>query len=76
MIEIPVTLFFSLFVLAGLVLIFALWIYYDRQGYRQRDRLNQTVFHCVRCGALYGVHGATKKAACPECGFHNVPLRF
>ncbi|MFP4494249.1 MAG: hydrogenase nickel incorporation protein HypA [Puniceicoccaceae bacterium] len=76
MLSVPLPIFFTAFVMTGLVLVFGLWIYYDRMGVRQRDRLNQTVFHCVRCGKLYGVHGEVKKADCPACGFRNIPLRF
>ena len=74
--DVPLPIFFTVFVTIGMVFIFALWIYYDRMGVRRRDRLNQTVFHCVRCGKLYGVHGEVKKASCPKCGLENIPLRF
>ncbi|MBC2603302.1 hydrogenase nickel incorporation protein HypA [Puniceicoccus vermicola] len=76
MFDVPLPIFFTVFVTTGVVLIFALWIYYDRMGVRRHDRLNQTVFHCVRCGKLYGVHGEVKQAECPDCNLKNIPLRF
>lgn len=76
MLDVPLPVFFSAFVTTGLVFVFALWIYYDRLGVRRHDRLNQTVFQCVRCGHLFGAHGEVKKAPCPECGLENIPLRF
>jgi len=76
MIPVSLSLFVTLFVGLGITFVFFLWIYYDRMGLREQHRLNQTVFHCSRCGKLYGVGSRPNRAPCPACGLENIPLRF
>jgi len=70
------SLFLSLLLLLGIGGIFFLWFAYDRRGTREHHRRYQTVFHCVRCGHLYGSTGRPRQADCPACGLANIPLRF
>lgn len=76
MIPVSLSVFVTLFAATGIGGLFFLWIYYDRMGLRAQHRLNQTVFHCTRCGKLYGMNARVKRASCPACGFDNIPLRF
>lgn len=69
--------FFAVFIIAGLLLLFGLWAYYDRRDRlvmeRQRGR---RAFHCVSCDHLYGAPAVNDSARCPRCGFENGCLKF
>lgn len=65
------------YLIIGLLLIFGLWLYYDRRDSRYYDRRRRRrCFHCVKCGHLYSSNKAGQKINCTECGFANPPLRF
>lgn len=77
MITVTFETFMLLFVMAGLALVFGLWVYYDRRDRSLFDaqRFRHT-FHCVKCGTLYESRGHQSLADCPHCGFKNERLRF
>ena len=64
------------FLVGGFLLVFSLWLYYDRRDRAlfDRERL-QRAYHCVRCGHLYAADDA-EEAGCPKCHFRNARLKF
>ena len=63
-------------VLVGVVFL-ALWLYYDGRDHRRFEReRRKTVFHCIRCDALYTAPSGTALCKCPKCGHENTRLRF
>ena len=59
------------------VVFLGLWFYYDRRDHRRFEReRRKTVFHCIRCDALYTAPAGTEQQKCPKCGHENVRLRF
>ncbi len=60
---------------AGLFL--GLWLYYDRRDHARFEvERRKTIFHCIRCDALYSAPTGTELAHCPRCGHENSRLRF
>ncbi len=54
-----------------------LWLWYDRRDHENFElERRKTVFHCVRCDALYTARSGTELAKCPKCGHENGRLRF
>jgi DNA-directed RNA polymerase subunit RPC12/RpoP len=54
-----------------------LWLYYDGRDHRRFEReRRKTVFHCIRCDAVYTAPGDTPLCKCPKCGHENTRLRF
>jgi hypothetical protein len=54
-----------------------LWFYYDRRDHRRFElERRKTVFHCIRCDALYTAPTGTALSKCPKCGHENGRLRF
>lgn len=77
MVYIDISLLATLYLTTGLLLIFLLWLFYDRRDRRQYENLrNPTVFVCVRCSHVYSSKQGTRKAVCPHCKHVNIPLRF
>ncbi|MFW5883697.1 MAG: hydrogenase nickel incorporation protein HypA [Verrucomicrobiota bacterium] len=67
----------SLYVVLGLGLIFVFWMWSDFQDRRrQRERSENTVFHCIHCEHLYLEPRIKEVARCPRCGRDNLRLRF
>ena len=63
-------------VLVGAVFL-GLWLYYDRRDHRRFEReRRKTVFHCIRCDALYTAPAGMELCKCPKCGHENARLRF
>lgn len=55
----------------------SLWLYYDRRDHRRFElERRKTVFHCIRCDALYSAPTGTELSKCPNCGHENARLRF
>jgi len=76
MILVDFELFTLLYLLAGGLLIFGLWVFYEtRDRALYQEQRQRATFHCVRCGHLY-TGTAERTQACPECGFENTRLRF
>ena len=77
MISLSIAWFFTLFLMIGLLLVFFLWLYYDRRDRRlyEDQRLRKT-FHCIRCDTLYAAPSQQQEQPCPRCGFRNASLRF
>lgn len=77
MFSISLTYFFLIMLSLGLLMFAVLWIYYDRSRFPlPKARQHQKAYNCVKCNALYGSDTSDDKAACPNCGFFNVRLRF
>jgi len=54
-----------------------LWLYYDRRDHRRFElERRKTVFHCIRCDALYTAPSGAELCKCPKCGYENARLRF
>lgn len=54
-----------------------LWFYYDRRDHRRFElERRKTVFHCIRCDALYAAPTSVVLCKCPKCGHENGRLRF
>jgi hypothetical protein len=72
-----VDVFFLLYLGAGFLLIFGLWLTYDRrdQQLRQAQR-SPVIFHCIKCGQIYTRSESVEEADCPACQFTNGRLRF
>ena len=45
----------------------------DKEDRKQRDVL---IYHCVRCGHLYGAPGPRDEDGCRLCGKRNESLKF
>lgn len=76
---VPVTIsgFFGFFLVAGLIVVTGLWLFYDVRDRRLLDRKRQLrAYHCVKCGALYGSRSVEEVTPCPACRFRNASLRF
>ena len=59
------------------VAFWGLWSYYDRRDQRRFElERRKTVFHCIRCDALYTAPTGTELSKCPKCGHENSRLRF
>ncbi len=59
------------------VVFLGLWLYYDRRDHQRFEReRRKTVFHCIRCDALYTAPAGTEFMKCPRCTHENVRLRF
>jgi len=59
------------------VVFLGLWFYYDGRDHRRFEReRRKTVFHCIRCDALYTAPAGTELMKCPRCGHENTKLRF
>ena len=77
MIFVDLTILFTVYITVGLLLIFLLWLYYDRRDRNRYEALRSpTVFVCVKCNQIYSIPGEQKKATCPRCSHVNIPLRF
>lgn len=77
MVYIDLTLLATVYVGVGLLLIFLLWLYYDRRDrHRYESMRSPTTFVCVKCNRIYALPGSRKKSRCPGCGHENIPLRF
>ncbi len=77
MIVVSFEAFVVFFLVAGLLVVVGLWLFYDLRDKSYYDRQRSLrAHHCVRCGALYASRAKTEVAACPECGFENASLRF
>lgn len=77
MIGLDVDIFFLLYLGAGFLLIFGLWLYYDRRdkNLHEAQRM-KVVYHCIKCGEIYtGPHESSERD-CPRCGFTNGRLGF
>jgi hypothetical protein len=76
-INVDLTGFFTLYVWAGLVIILALWVYYDHRDQQVYERERSTsLFHCLKCGRLYSAPHHERSVACPVCAFENSKLKF
>lgn len=70
-------LFFLITLTASMLVIGALWFYYDRRDRKLYDRQRiRHVYRCIKCGRLYERRGNREVAPCPDCGFSNDRLRF
>jgi hypothetical protein len=72
---------FSSFVLTsmtlGVVLVLALWIYYEQREQRAyAGERAQSLRHCLKCGRIYSAPRSAASAPCPDCGFENSKLKF
>lgn len=66
-----------IYTVAAIVLIFSLWIYYDRRDRKLIDaKRRRVVFHCIRCDKLYSAPEGTELCPCPRCRHENSRLRF
>ena len=66
-----------IYLLSACVLVFGLWLYYDRRDrslYELQRR--RTIFHCIKCDKLYTAQAGTETCACPRCAFRNARLTF
>lgn len=67
----------GLYISSGLLLIFGLWLYYDRRDRHRYDALRApTLFVCLKCNRIFSRPAHTRAADCPSCGHPNIPLRF
>lgn len=77
MIEIGFSWFALLYVAAGLLTVFGLWLYYDWRDKHLYERERARVaFHCIKCGQVYSERQRAEVAICPTCGFENQKLKF
>ncbi|MCC5804838.1 MAG: hydrogenase nickel incorporation protein HypA [Opitutales bacterium] len=77
MIGVSFEAFVVFFLVAGLLGVVALWLFYDLRDKSYYDRQRSLrAHHCVRCGALYANRSEAEVATCPKCGFENASLRF
>lgn len=77
MVFIDLTILVTAYITTGLLLIFILWLYYDRRDRNRYEALRSpTVFVCVKCNQIYAVPGKQSKESCPRCRHENIPLRF
>ncbi len=77
MIYVDLMVLVTIYITCGLMLIFLLWLYYDRRDRNQYEKMRSpTVFVCVKCEQIYSKDKGEKKSACPSCGQVNIPLRF
>lgn len=76
-IALEVDIFFLLYMGAGFLLLFGLWIYTDHKD-KQRiiTRQSKVIYHCVKCSQIYTGPYAGEECDCPHCGFSNGRLRF
>ncbi|MBN1403801.1 MAG: hydrogenase nickel incorporation protein HypA [Opitutales bacterium] len=75
--EISINAFFTAYILGGMSVVFALWLYYDRRDRILCDRQRfRHAYRCIKCGELYDRRGQREVAPCPKCGFANDRLRF
>ncbi len=59
------------------VVFLGLWLYYDRRDHQRFEReRRKTVFHCIRCDAVYTAPSGSELGRCPRCGHENTRLRF
>jgi len=59
------------------VVFLGLWFYYDRRDHARFEiERRKTVFHCIRCDALYTAPKCTDLAKCPRCAHENSRLKF
>ncbi len=64
-------------VAGGIVLIAALWLFYDRRDRRFYARTRRkTTFHCLRCGHVYTSVELHDISPCPRCAHPNPRLHF
>ena len=64
-------------VAVALLLLVALWLFYDRRDLCYFDRTRRrTTFHCLKCDHVYTAAEAEGTAPCPRCGHRNPRLRF
>ena len=69
--------FLLLAVAAGLVLLLALWGYYDRRDRQLYDATRRkTTFHCLKCSHVYTSVGSQDLCPCPRCGHPNPRMQF
>jgi Zn finger protein HypA/HybF involved in hydrogenase expression len=54
---------------AGIALMTALWLFYDRTRRR-------TTYHCLKCNQVYTADAQAGLAPCPRCGHPNPRLHF
>jgi hypothetical protein len=56
----------------ALVAVFAAWLYYVlRRREERRPSEGGRVFHCARCGKVYGEDRERPFSGCPRCGHFN-----
>lgn len=66
-----------IYTVSAIVLIFSLWIYYDRRDRKLIDaKRRRVVFHCIRCDKLYSAPEGAEFCPCPRCRHENSRLRF
>jgi len=71
--------FLILYTGSALLGVFILWLWYDRRDRRTFEwSRRQRIYHCVKCGALYGVKRSPdgEGVSCPKCGYTNHELSY
>lgn len=76
LLDLPLDVFFAVFLGLGVFVLFALWIYYESRRRPSDSGRDKVLYHCVRCGCLYSGKSDESKKACPSCGYQNIRLRF
>lgn len=77
MIGLDVDVFFLLYLGAGFLLIFGLWLYYDQRDSKQHEAERmKVVYHCIKCGEIYTGSHTSIESQCPQCSFINGRLGF
>ena len=62
---------------AGIALMTALWLFYDRRDRQFYDRTRRrTTYHCLKCSHVYTSAGSPDLCPCPRCGHPNPRLQF
>lgn len=65
------------YVTLGIGFILILMFFYDTKDielYQKQGTV--TLFHCVKCGHIYGSHSEHQMCSCAKCGFKNNKLTF
>jgi len=63
-------------VTGGMLLLGALWLFYDRRDRRFFDQTRRkTTFCCLKCSHVY-TDAQADTCPCPRCGHSNPRLRF
>ena len=77
MLAFDLSLFVVLQVGAGIALMTALWLFYDRRDRHFYDRTRRrTTYHCLKCSQVYTAEAQAELAPCPRCGHPNPRLHF
>lgn len=66
----------SLLILWFLAIFVADFINTKKRDAEDGDLRKVLVYHCVKCGHIYGLPSEKDTEGCPKCGRRNVSLKF